>query len=89
MRANICSMLVQLKRDILEQRMDEGVHKTDICDEVDSRISQLVKQLISTPYCSNFSFDIDKPTECDKFDRAALFQMESSDMCIYVVCFVR
>ena len=79
-RANLCSMLVELKRDILQQRLDECVQKEDLCDVVDSRISQIVKQLISTPYCNNFSFDIDKPAEVDIFDRAALLNMETSDV---------
>ena len=79
-RANLCSMLVELKRDILQQRLDECVQKEDLCDVVDSRISQIVKQLISTPYCNNFSFDIDKPSETDLFDRAALLNMETSDV---------
>ena len=78
-RANLCSMLVELKREISCSRCDGNVLKDDVCDIVDSRISQLVKQLISTPYCNNFSFDIDKPPECDSFDRVALFQMEGSD----------
>ena len=78
-RANLCSMLVELKRDILYNRKDESVKKNDICDVVDTRISLIVKQLISTPYCINFSFDIDKPAETDSFDRVALFQMEVSD----------
>ena len=72
-------MLVELKRDMLVHRFDESVLKPDVCDVVDSRISQIVKQLISTPYCNNFSFDIDKPPECDAFDRVALSQMEVSD----------
>jgi hypothetical protein len=72
-------MLVELKQDMLVHRMDDSVLKTDVCDVVDSRISQIVKQLISTPYCNNFSFDIDKPAESDAFDRVALFQMEASD----------
>ena len=78
-QANLCSMLVELKRDIFCNRSDEYVMKDDVCDIVDSRISQIVKQLISTPYCNNFSFDIDQPPECDSFDRVALLQMEGSD----------
>ena len=78
-RANLCSMLVELKREIFVIRMDESILKTDLCDVVDSRISQIVKQLISAPYCNNFSFDIDKPVELDSFDRVALFQTEASD----------
>ena len=78
-RANLCSMLVELKREVFVNRSDENVLKHDMCDIVDSRISQIVKQLISTPYCNNFSFEIDKPPECDSFDRVALLQMESSD----------
>jgi hypothetical protein len=72
-------MLVELKREILVNRSEENVMKDDVCDIVDSRISQIVKQLISTPYCNNFSFEIDKPPESDSFDRVALLQMESSD----------
>ena len=79
-RANLCSMLVELKRDILQQKLDECVSKKDVCDVVDSRISQMAKQLISSPYCNNFSFDIDKPPESDSFDRAALSQMETFDV---------
>jgi hypothetical protein len=78
-QANICSLLVDLKREILVIRTDDSVKKDDLCDVVDARISQLVKQVIYTPYCNNFSFDIDKPAEFDVFDRAALFQMEQSD----------
>ena len=78
-RANLCSMLVELKRDILSNRLDENVKKDDVCDIVDSRISLIVKQLISTPYCNNFSFDIDTPAECDSFNRVALLVMEGSD----------
>ena len=78
-RANLCSMLIDLKREILVHRVDTSVLKHDVCDVVDSRISQIVKQLISTPYCNNFSFDIDQPAESDAFDLVALFQMEVSD----------
>ena len=78
-RMNLCSMLVELKRDILSNRLDCNVAKDDVCDIVDSRISQIVKQLISTPYCTNFSFNIDTPVECDNFDRVALLVMESAD----------
>ena len=78
-RSNLCSMLVELKRDILTNRLDSNVFKDDVCDIVDSRISQLVKQLISTPYCTNFSFNIDTPSESDNFDRVALLVMEGAD----------
>ena len=78
-RANLCSMLVELKHEMSVLKIEEGVKKNDVCDVVDSRISQIVKQLISSPYCNNFSFDIDKPPESDVFDRVALYQMESSD----------
>ena len=78
-RANLCSMLVELKHEMSVLKIDEGVKKNDVCDVVDSRISQIVKQLISSPYCNNFSFDIDKPSKSDVFDRVALYQMESSD----------
>jgi hypothetical protein len=77
--SNLCSMLVQLKQDLLSHELDEHVKKKDVCDMVDARISQLVKQLINAPYCTNFSFDIDRPHEQDKFDRAALYAMEVSD----------
>jgi hypothetical protein len=72
-------MLVDLKREVYVYRLDVHAEKTDLCDVVDARISQIVKQLISTPYCNNFSFDIDKPPELDTFDRVALEQMEASD----------
>ena len=72
-------MLVDLKRDIAASRDDDVVQKHDVCDMVDSRVCQLVKQLISTPYCTNVSFDIDKPPELDQFDRVALGCMEMSD----------
>lgn len=78
-QANLCSMLVQLKRDIAVNRDDTQVLKNDVCDMVDSRICELVKQIISTPYCNNFCFDIDKPPELDRFDRVALHNMEASD----------
>jgi len=77
--SNLCSMLVQLKQDLVIHELDESAKKKDVCDMVDARISQLVKQLLSTPYCTNFSFDIDRPHEQDKFDRAALYAMEASD----------
>jgi hypothetical protein len=76
-RANLCSMLVELKREVLVNRSDENVLKHDMCDIVDSRISQIVKQLISTPYCNNFSFEIDKPPECDSFDRVFTSSLDS------------
>lgn len=78
-QANLCSMLVDMKRDVSVACDDPHTNKKDLCDMVDLRISQMVKQLISSPYCNNFSFDIDKPPELDNFDRAALFQMEASD----------
>jgi hypothetical protein len=78
-QANLCSMLVDLKRDIGASRQDVQVLKHDVCDMIDTRICELVKQIISTPYCNNFCFDIDKPAELDKFDRAALLAMEMSD----------
>jgi hypothetical protein len=78
-QANLCSMLVDLKREVYVYRQDVHAEKTDLCDVVDARISQIVKQLISTPYCNNFSFNIDKPPELDTFDRVALEQMEASD----------
>ena len=71
-QANLCSMLVELKRGIGFSRQDVQVLKHDVCDMIDARICELVKQIISTPYCNNFCFDIDKPPELDKFDRAAL-----------------
>ena len=78
-RPNLCSMLVQMKQDIGVCRTDGGVDKNDLCDMVDTRIAQIIKQLISTPYCTNFSFEIDTPAELDNFDRAALYNMEASD----------
>jgi hypothetical protein len=78
-QANFCSLLVEFKREILVIRMDENVQKDDLCDIVDTRIAQIVKQIISTPYCNNFCFDIDKPPELDVFDRAALHHMEQID----------
>jgi len=77
--SNICSMLVALKQDLVRHELDDHILKKDVCDMVDARISQLVMQLISTPYSTNFSFDIDRPHEQDKFDRAALSAMETSD----------
>jgi hypothetical protein len=77
--SNLCSMLVQLKQDLVSQELDEHVKKKDVCDMVDARIGQLVKQLLNAPYSTNFSFDIDRPHEQDKFDRAALYTMEVSD----------
>ena len=78
-QANLCSMLVEMKREVSVHREDPTAEKNDVCDVVDTRISQIIKQLISTPYCNNFCFDIDKPPELDAFDRAALHQMEASD----------
>ena len=78
-KVNLCSMLVEMKRDILVHRADPNAEKNDVCDVVDTRIAQIIKQLISAPYCNNFCFDIDKPPELDSFDRAALYQMETSD----------
>jgi hypothetical protein len=78
-QANLCSMLVEMKHDIKVSRLDTHVDKNDLCDVMDSRIAQIIKQLISAPYCTNFSFEIDKPAEVDSFDRAALYQMEASD----------
>jgi hypothetical protein len=72
-------MLIDMKREVHVSRHDGNVEKNDICDMIDARISQVVKQLISAPYCNNFSFDIDKPHEVDNFDRMALMQMEISD----------
>jgi hypothetical protein len=77
--SNLCSMLVQLKQDLVAQNADPLVTKKDVCDLVDTRISQLVMQLISVPYSTNFSFSIDKPSEQDSFDREALFAMEACD----------
>ena len=79
MQNNLCSMLVEMKLDMAMHRADVNADKNNICDVVDTRISQIIKQLISTPYCNNFCFDIDKPSELDSFDRAALTQMETSD----------
>ena len=78
-QVNLCSMLVEMKRDISVHRADPHAEKNDVCDVVDTRISQIIKQLISTPYCNNFCSDVDKPPELDPFDRAALYQMENSD----------
>ena len=78
-QANLCSMLVDMKRDVNVARVDVSLEKNDVCDVVEARICLIIKQLISTPYCNNFSFDIDKPAELDAFDRAALFAMECSD----------
>ena len=78
-QTNLCSMLVEMKRDMVVHRADVNADKNDICDVVDTRISQIIRQLISSPYCNNFCFDIDKPPESDSFDRAALYQMETSD----------
>ena len=78
-QTNLCSMLVDLQRDIATVRLDNLVLKNDLCDMVDKRVCELVKQIISTPYCNNFCFDIDKPPESDQFDRMALQYMETSD----------
>jgi hypothetical protein len=77
--ANMCTMLVQLKYDIKTQSTNPNCTKQDICDMVDNRISEIAKQLISTPYCHNFSFNIDVPPESDMFDRKALYDMELCD----------
>ncbi len=78
-QVNLCSMLVDMKREMSTYRIDVNTDKNDVCDVVDTRISQIIKQLISSPYCNNFCFDIDQPPELDSFDRAALHQMEMSD----------
>ena len=78
-QANLCSLVVALKHEVSVLREDEAVSKVDVCDAVDSRISRIVQQLLCAPYCSNFSFEIDQPSEVDLFDRAALYQMEMSD----------
>jgi 23S rRNA C2498 (ribose-2'-O)-methylase RlmM len=78
-QANLCSLLVELKRDVSNSRLDAAILKHDVCDMVDARICELVKQVISTPYCNNFCFEIDKPPEQDSFDRVALQYMETSD----------
>lgn len=78
-QANLCSMLVELKREVLVGKDDDHTTKNDLCEVVDARLCQIVKQLISSPYCNNFSFEIDKPPELDSFDRMALQQMEDSD----------
>lgn len=78
-QANLCSMLVDLKRDIYNSRQDTAIQKHDICDMIDARICELVKQIISAPYHNNFCFEIDKPPELDSFDRVALQYMETSD----------
>jgi hypothetical protein len=78
-RPNLCSMLVDLKQDLAKGLHDTTVTKADMCDTVNTRICELVKQIISTPYCNNFCFDIDKPPELDEFDRVALQAMETSD----------
>lgn len=78
-QANICSLLVSLKREIEVSKEDDTMAKEDVCDVVLARIVQIVKQLISAPYANNFSFEIDKPPELDRFDRAALHQLEMSD----------
>jgi len=72
-------MLVQLKRDIATNLIDPNVTKKDMCDMVDTRISEMTRQLISTPYCHNFSFNIEMPPELDIFDRKALYDMELCD----------
>ena len=74
-QVNLCSMLVDMKREMSVYRIDVNTDKNDVCDVVDTRISQL----ISSPYCNNFCFDIDQPPELNSFDRAALYQMEMSD----------
>jgi hypothetical protein len=78
-QANLCSLLVELKRDVFNSRQDAAILKHDVCDMVDARICELVKQVISTPYSNNFCFEIDKPPELDSFDRVALQYMETSD----------
>jgi choline kinase len=78
-RANLCSMLVEMKRAMDVSRDDEHMSKSDVCDVAILRISQITQQLISAPYCNNFCFEIDKPPELDNFDRAALHHMEQSD----------
>jgi hypothetical protein len=78
-QSNLCSMLVNMKHDVVVCQRDVNTTKGDLCEMVDARIGQIILQLISTPYCSNFSFEIDKPSELDAFDRAALQQMEASD----------
>jgi hypothetical protein len=72
-------MLVDMKRTMEAISVDENVTKSDACDAAILRVSQIVKQLISSPYCNNFCFEIDKPPESDAFDRVALLQMEQSD----------
>ena len=67
-RANLCSMLVELKRDIEQQKIDECVTKKDVCDVVDSRISQMAKQLISSPYCNNFKYSREWTVICKRED---------------------
>ena len=78
-QANLCTLLVALKHEVSVLREDDVALKTDVCDAVDARISNIVQQLLCAPYCNNFSFEIDKPPEVDLFDRAALYQMEMSD----------
>ena len=78
-QGNMCSMLVDMKREVSVHREDSTAQKNDVCDMIDTRISLIIQQLISTPYYNNFCFDIDKPPELDSFDRAALYQMEASD----------
>jgi hypothetical protein len=72
-------MLVDLKWEVSTARLDDNMAKNDLCDIVDARITQIIKQFISAPYCNNFSFEIDRPPEQDQFDRAALLHMEMCD----------
>jgi hypothetical protein len=78
-QANLCSLLVALKREIYVSKEDETMTKDDVCEVVQARIVQIMKQLISAPYATNFCFEIDKPPELDSFDRAALHQAEMYD----------
>jgi hypothetical protein len=78
-QANLCSLLIEMKRTMETSRDDATLTKSDVCDAAIMRVSQIVKQLISSPYCTNFCFEIDKPPESDLFDRTALLQMEQCD----------
>jgi hypothetical protein len=78
-QANMCSMLVELNREVVVWKHDDTIEKDDVCNMVKARVVQIVRQLIATPYANNLCFDLDKPPELDQFDRAALHQMEMSD----------
>jgi predicted PP-loop superfamily ATPase len=61
---NICTLLVKLHEYVENEKEipDTVSVKADLCDNINSKITEIIQQVLCMPYTTNFNLRIDKET---------------------------